>query len=79
MKSIRISPDAIASVCDMPDNEIVVNGRVWRFDFDRHLGPLWLKKDGTERKCQMPGAAVWREFAKWLNSSLVTRHSSLPR
>jgi hypothetical protein len=57
---------AIASVCDMPDNEIRVNGRTWRFDFDRQLGPTWLRKDGTERKCQMPNKQVWAAFEKWL-------------
>jgi len=58
--------NAIVSVCDMPDNEITVDGRPWRFDFDRHLGPLWLKSDGTERKCQMPNKRVWAAFEKWL-------------
>ena len=58
--------DAIVSVCDMPDNEITVNGRTWRFDFDRCFGPLWLKKDGTERKCQNPNKRVWEAFDYWL-------------
>ena len=65
MKSIRVSPDTIISVCDAPDNEIIVNGRVWRFDFDRHLGPTWLRKDGSDRKCQNPNKKVWDEFKKW--------------
>jgi len=65
MKSIRISPTAIISVCDAPDNEVTVNGRVWRFDFDRHLGPTWLKKDGSDRKCQNPKKTVWDAFKKW--------------
>jgi hypothetical protein len=65
MKSIRVSPDMIISVCDAPDNEVTVNGRVWRFDFDRHLGPTWLKKDGSDRKCQNPKKAVWDAFQKW--------------
>ena len=65
MKSIRINATTIISVCDMPDQQVTVNGRTWRFDYDRHLGPLWLKKDGTERKCQNPGKPVWRAFDEW--------------
>ncbi len=65
MKSIRVSPETIISVCDSPDNEIVVAGRIWRFDFDRYLGPTWLKKDGSDRKCQNPSKKVWDAFKKW--------------
>lgn len=50
---------------DAYDQEIRVNGRVWRFDHDERLGPLWLRKDGSERKCQCPGKAVWRAWEKW--------------
>jgi hypothetical protein len=53
----------------MPDNEINVDGRIWRFDFDRQLGPLWLKSDGTERKCQMPNKRVWAAFEEWLKEA----------
>jgi hypothetical protein len=67
MKSIRVSPTTIITVCDAPDNEITVNGRVWLFDFDRHLGPTWLKKDGSNRKCQNPNGAVWKAFEKWFD------------
>lgn len=70
MKSIRVSPTTIISVCDAPDNEIVVNGRVWRFDFDRHLGPTWLRKDGSDRKCQNPNKTVW---AKWFAEYTLRR------
>jgi hypothetical protein len=65
VKCLRFN-DAIVSVCDMPDNKITVNGRTWRFDFDRYFGPLWLKKDGTERKCQNPNKRVWEAFDYWL-------------
>ena len=50
---------------DACDQEIMVNGRVWRFDHDERLGPLWLRKDGSERKCQCPGKDVWNEWEKW--------------
>jgi hypothetical protein len=73
MNSIRISPTTIISVCDAPDNEITVNGRVWRFDFDRHLGPTWLRKDGSNRKCQNPGKQVWDAFGKWFNEYHLNR------
>ena len=65
MKSIRINATTIISVCDMPDQQVTVNGRTWRFHYDRYLGPLWLKKDGTERRCQHPGKPVWRAFDEW--------------
>lgn len=50
---------------DVCDQKITVNGRVWRFDHDERLGPLWLRKNGQERKCQCPGKAVWKEWEKW--------------
>lgn len=50
---------------DACDQEITVNGRIWRFDFDRYCGPLWLRKDGQARKCQCPGKPVWKEWGKW--------------
>ena len=50
---------------DLTDQQIVVNGRIWRFDYDKMFGPLWLRKDGTERTCQYPNKAVWKEFEKW--------------
>lgn len=53
-------PDAI-------NQKIIVNGREWRFNFHRYLGPDWLKKNGEPRKCQCPSSkAVWVEFDKWL-------------
>jgi hypothetical protein len=73
MNSLRISPTTIISVCDAPDNEITVNGRVWRFDFDRHLGPTWLKKNGEDRKCQNPNKAVWKAFGKWFDQYHLNR------
>ena len=66
MKSIRWDENTIITVCDLADQEITVNGKVWRFDYDRRLGPLWLKKDGSERRCQNPSKAVWKAFEQWL-------------
>ena len=56
----------IVSGPDYCNQEITVNGKVWRFDFDSYAGPLWLKKNGEPRKCQCPTVkAVWDEFQKW--------------
>ena len=65
MKDIWFYPDTVVTVCDLPDQQVVVNGRVWRFDFDRHFGPLWLRKDGSERRCQNPNKRVWAAFEEW--------------
>ena len=65
MKDIFLTDGSVVSVCDLPEQKIVVNGREWRFDYDKKFGPLWLKKDGTERQCQNPGKAVWQAFEQW--------------
>lgn len=65
MRSIRLLPNCIATIPDVCDQEINVDGRIWRFTFDRHLGPCWLKKDGEPRTCQVPHKRVWEEFEKW--------------
>ena len=66
MKSIRWDKNTLISMPDHPGEQIVVNGRVWSFDYCRRLGSLWLKKDGTDRKCQNPNKAVWKAFEQWL-------------
>jgi hypothetical protein len=65
MKSIRLSPTCIVTMPDAFDQEINVDGRIWRFEYDRHLGPCWLKKNGEPRECQVPHKRVWEEFDKW--------------
>lgn len=47
--------------------EAVVNGRKWRWDHHNYCGPLWLNKDGSERKRQ-PGEnhPVWKAYNRWL-------------
>lgn len=65
MKSIRWDANTIITMADYLGEQIIVNGRVWSFDFDRHFGPTWLKKDGTDRKCQNPNKAVWAAFEEW--------------
>jgi hypothetical protein len=56
----------IISGPDAVNQQIIVNGRVWRFDFDEWGGPLWLKADGsTPRQCQNPNRAVWKAWEAW--------------
>lgn len=50
---------------DACEQTITVNGRIWRFDHDEHAGPLWLRRDGVERKCQNPNRAVWKAWTAW--------------
>ena len=66
MKDIWLDSATVITVADIFDQQVSVNGRIWRFDFDRHLGPLWLKKDKSERRCQNPNKQVWKAFEQWL-------------
>lgn len=44
----------------------VVNGREWRWEFNAHCGPLFIRKDGEPRKNQCPTVkAVWDAFTRW--------------
>lgn len=75
MKAIATCCDAIGGIAivygpDFCDQEITVNGRVWRFNFDRMGGPEWLRKDGYTRKCQSPGKAVWAAFEVWFKKNV---------
>jgi hypothetical protein len=66
MKDIWLDSATVITVCDLADQAVTVKGKIWRFDYDRHFGPLWLKKDGSERRCQNPNKAVWKAFEQWL-------------
>jgi hypothetical protein len=46
--------------------EAVVNGRMWRWEFSKWTGPLFLRADG-EPMARQPGAKnpVWAAFEKW--------------
>jgi hypothetical protein len=68
MKTIRWDKNTLVSMCDEPDQQVMVNGKVWRFDYDRRLGPLWLRKDGSDRRCQNPNKAVWAAFEEWIKT-----------
>jgi len=64
---IQLDQNTIISVPDLPGIQIVVNGKIWSFDYSKYWGPIWLKKDGTDRKCQNPNKAVWKAFEEWKN------------
>ncbi len=65
MKDIWLDSSTVITVCDLADQQVIVNGKIWQFDYDRHFGPLWLKKDGSERRCQNPNKQVWKAFEQW--------------
>ena len=77
MKSIRWDKNTIISAPDYVGAEVVVNGRVWRFDYCQQSGPLWIKKNGTDRKCQNPNKAVWDAFEQWrIKHELNTKNTT---
>lgn len=42
-----------------------IRGRVWRWEFCSHSGPLFLRKDGMPRENQNVPRPVWRAFVRW--------------
>jgi hypothetical protein len=55
-------------VVSMPDDygQARVNGQVWRWDWHNYLGPIFLNKDGSDKKRQPgPKHPVWRAVARW--------------
>ena len=69
MRSYKFG-NAIISEPDYVNQSIEVEGRTWWFDFDKRLGPLWLRKDGEARKCQCPtNKKVWDAFEEWLRNT----------
>jgi len=71
MKDIWLNKNTVISVCDSPDQQMEVKGRIWRFDYDRWVGPLWLKKNGEPRECQNPNKAVWQAFENWRSKNTL--------
>lgn len=66
MKVIARGPGLIVHGPDHCDIEVTDSrGKVWRFDFDKWCGPMWLNKDGSMRKCQNPCRYAWEAFEKW--------------
>lgn len=57
-------------VCNFFDaeGEIKVDGRIMRFEFSKFFGPIWLNKDGTEKKNQNVSNRVWNAwYRQWYN------------
>jgi hypothetical protein len=48
------------------EGRAIVNNYVWRWEYSEMGGPLFLRKDGTARKCQNPNKKVWKAFDSWL-------------
>lgn len=48
--------------------EAIVKGRKWHWEHHNYCGPVWINKDGTDRKRQ-PGEhhPVWKAYNRWLN------------
>jgi hypothetical protein len=46
--------------------EAIVNGRMWRWEFSKRTGPLFLRADG-EPRVRWPGEKhpVWAAVEKW--------------
>lgn len=58
----------IVSGAEFRDQRVIVDGKEWRFDYDKHLGPHWMRKNGEPRSCQCPtNSKVWAAFDKWLS------------
>lgn len=68
MKDIWMEVGGCPCVVSVPDDhgEAVVNGRTWRWDWNNYCGPLFVNKDGSDRK-RIPGEnhPVWKAVARW--------------
>ena len=66
MAIVYRAPGVIVSGPDA-EGSAVVNGRTYRWDFHRYMGPTFLRKDGQVLKNQ-PGEhhPVWPAFDAWL-------------
>ena len=53
------------------EGSAIVNGREWRWEFHKYLGPTFLRKDG-EPMARFPreGHPVWAAFETWLEGYL---------
>lgn len=48
------------------EGRAIVKGQVWRWEFSRFTGPIFINNDGSPRKCQNPNKDVWKAFNTWL-------------
>ena len=52
---------------DVTTGAALVGRRVWRWEFDRRFGPIFVRADGEPTK-RRPTAAVWAAFDAWLET-----------
>lgn len=68
MKDIWMEVGGSPCIVTVPDAEgfAIVNGRFWRWDWHHWGGPIFLNKDGSDRK-RIPGEKhpVWKAVARW--------------
>ena len=68
MKDCFIEVGGNPCILTFPDayGEATVNGRKWRWDYTNWGGPIFLNKDGSDRK-RTPSERhpVWNAFARW--------------
>lgn len=68
MKDLFIEVGGNPCIVTVSDDsgEALVNGRKWRWDWHNYCGPLFLNKDGSERKIQpSENHPVWKAIKKW--------------
>lgn len=74
MKDHWMEVGGLPCILTVPDDygEATVNGRKWRWDYTNWGGPIFLNKDGTDRK-RLPGEKhpVWKAFEKWERKRMV--------
>ncbi len=68
MKDCFIEVGGNPCILTFPDayGEATVNGRKWRWDYTNWGGPIFLNKDGSDRK-RPPGEKhpVWKALERW--------------
>jgi hypothetical protein len=68
MKDLFLEINGSPVIVTVPDAEgfAIVNGRMWRWEFSKWTGPMFLRANG-EPMVRQPGAKnpVWGAFEKW--------------
>jgi hypothetical protein len=68
MKDLFLEINGSPVIVTVPDAEgfAIVNGRMWRWEFSKWTGPMFLRADG-EPMVRQPGEdhPVWAAFEKW--------------
>ena len=68
MKDLYLEINGSPVIVTVPDADgfAIVNGRMWRWEFSKRTGPLFLRADG-EPRVRQPGEKhpVWAAVEKW--------------